>query len=163
MTLSSSKTLSEATKINPFRLKYIQLLNLQSLLEFCIPVIQDYGVALKGHDWSRLYKCLLSIVAFFLMCNSLGAADYQRTLYCFLMTIKYWAQQQLPIIKLLRTNHTLFSEESGEIALSVLATSLATSSRSKFDQVRKAWQFVRTRFEYHATVPRNKKHRILGK
>jgi hypothetical protein len=155
------------TKISPFRSKYIHLLNLYTLLEFCIPVIQDYGVALKSNDWPLFYNCLLSIMAFLLMCNGKGAADYQRSMYCFLMTLRYWAHHQLPVIKLLETNHTIFSEESGEIALSVLATSQATSSRSKLDQVRKAWQFVRTRFEYHDSIDglaRNKKkHRILSK
>ena len=38
------------TKNSPFRAKYIHLLNLHTLLEFCIPVIQNYGVALKSND-----------------------------------------------------------------------------------------------------------------
>jgi hypothetical protein len=106
-------------------------------MEFCIPVIQDYGVALKGNDYAILSKCLYALVAFFVMCNAQGSLDYRRSLYCFLIMTRYWTYHQLPIMTLLQANHTLFSEESGEIALSALATSQPTSNRAKYDQVRK--------------------------
>jgi hypothetical protein len=76
--------------------------------------------------------------------------------------MQYWTEHGLPIMTLLQANHTIFSEESGEIALSVLATSQPTSNRTKLDQTRKDWQFVRTRFNVHADNPK-KKHRILSK
>ena len=63
---------------------------------------------------------------------------------------RYWTYHQLPIMILLQANHTLFSEESGEIALSALATSQPTSNRAKYDQVRKDWQLVRSRFNLHS-------------
>ena len=131
---------------NPFRPQLIRLLNLQCLMEFCIPVIQDYGVAIKGNDYLHFEKCLYAIVAFFVMCNAQGSLDYRRSLYCFLITTRYWTFHQLPIMPLLRANHTLFSEESGEIALSALATSQPTSNCAKYHQVRKDWQLVRSRF-----------------
>ena len=50
-------------KINEFRPVYIRLYNLYTLLEFCIPVIQDYGVALKNNDWfCSLVLCVDAIV-----------------------------------------------------------------------------------------------------
>ena len=155
------------SKSNPFRPQLIRLLNLQTLMEFCIPVIQDYGVALKGNDYAILSKCLYALVAFFVMCNAQGSLDYRRSLYCFLITTRYWTYHQLPIMTLLQANHTVFSEESGEIALSVLAISQPTSNRAKYEQVRKDWQLVRSRFDRHSAVDGasnlKKKHRILSK
>jgi len=151
-------------KINPFRSRYIRLCNLQTLLEFCIPVIQDYGVALKGNDWPAFSHCFMSMLLFFVMCNGTGALHYQRSLYCFTSTLPYWTLHKLPIIKVLQANHTLFSEETGEIALSVLSTSQPINNRTKIEQGRKAWQFVRTRYNLHKSVngllDREKKHRI---
>ena len=70
-------------KLNPYRARYIQLINLQTLFEFCIPVIQDYGVALKSNDWVLFSQCYVSLVSFFVMCNGQGVGEYQRSLYCF--------------------------------------------------------------------------------
>ena len=49
-------------KLNPFRPIYIRLYNLYTLLEFCIPVIQDYGVALKKNDWVLFSCCSMSML-----------------------------------------------------------------------------------------------------
>ena len=43
-----------AEKLNPYRARYIRLCNLQTLLEFCIPVIQDYGAAPKSSKLGKL-------------------------------------------------------------------------------------------------------------
>src|SRR5215831_21299622 len=37
-------------KINPHLAMYVHITNLHTLFEFCIPCIQDYGVALKGNN-----------------------------------------------------------------------------------------------------------------
>jgi len=134
-------------------------------MEFCIPVVQDYGVALKGNNYASLEKCLYALVAFFVMCNAHGSLDYRRSLYCFLIMRRYWYYHKLPIMTLLQANHTLFSEESGEIALSALATSQPTSNRAKYHQVRKDWQLVRSRFNLHSidkSSTLKKKHRTLS-
>jgi hypothetical protein len=102
------KGLRQVSKKNPFRPQFVRLLNLQTLMEFCIPVIQDYGVALKGNDYAILSKCLYALVAFFVMCNAQGSLDYRRSLYCFLITTRYWTYHQLPIMTLL-ANHTFCS------------------------------------------------------
>jgi len=129
-------------------------------------VIQDYGVALKKNDWVLFSRCFMSMLLFFVQCNGRGAHDYQRALYCFTMMLRYWNLHQLPIITLLQANHTLFSEESGEIALSCLA-SQPTNNRTKIEQTRKAWQLIRTRYIRHKSVDGSvrtkKKHRMLSK
>ena len=73
-------------KTNPHRHRYLHLLNLQTLLEFCIPVIQDYGTALKGNDWDGFRLCLDKMVAFFSMCNAKGSLQYQT---CFYIMLQY--------------------------------------------------------------------------
>ena len=108
--------------MNTYHARYIRLINLQTLFEFCIPVIQDYGVALKSNDWVLFSQCYVSLVSFFVMCNGQGVGEYQRSLYCFTLMLRYWTHHELPIMTLLRSNHTLFSEEAGEIALSVLSS-----------------------------------------
>ena len=153
-------------KNNPYRPIVIRLENLQTLMEFAIPVIQDYGVALKGNDYPTLDHCLHGLVAFFVMCSAHGTLDYRRSLYCFLIINRYWSYHHLPIMQLLQANHTLFSEESGEIALSVLATSQPTSNRAKYEQVRKDWQLVRARSDLHGSADESfnlkKKRRMLS-
>ena len=47
---------------------------------FCLPVVQDYGVAIKGNDYASLEKCLYALVAFVVMCNAQGSLDYRRSL-----------------------------------------------------------------------------------
>jgi hypothetical protein len=154
------------SKINPFRARYLHLYNLKTLFEFCIPVIQDYGVALKNNDWQLFMKCFVSLVLFYVMCNGQGVLEYQRSLYCFFIMLRYWTYHQLPVITLLQANHTLFSEESGEIALSVLTTSQPSNNRTKLDQVQKAWKLLRVYSHLRSEGAANKsqkKHRILSK
>ena len=43
--LTDELATARSKKDNPFRHLYLHLLNLQTLLEFCIPIIQDYGLA----------------------------------------------------------------------------------------------------------------------
>ena len=74
-------------------------------MEFCIPVVQDYGVALKGNNYASLEKCLYALVAFFVMCNAQGSLDYRRSLYCFVIMTRYWTYHKLPIMTLLPANH----------------------------------------------------------
>jgi len=99
------------------------------------------------------------------MCTTKGALDYQRAMYCFELMLRYWENKKLPIIELLRLNHTMFSEESGEIALSALVTSQPLSTRADIEQTRRHWQMVRMKYESHADqqLPCHKRYRFLSK
>jgi len=62
----------------------------------------------------------------------------------------------------------MFSEESGEIALSVLARGTPPSSRADLLQVQHHWQMVRLNFDFHDEMKQDsphleKKHRLLRK
>jgi hypothetical protein len=152
-------------KDNPWRYRYIHLLNLQTLFEFCIPVIQDYGVALKGNDYERYVVAITRLYLFYVICESKGSWDYKRSLFCCMLLLRYWHQEGLPVMELLQANHTAFSEESGEIALSVLATHEHRGVRGILDQTRKQWQFVRQRFDLNSMeeTRKKKKFRYLSK
>jgi len=100
------------------------------------------------------------------MCKAKGALDYQRSMYCYELMLRYWECKKLPIIELLRLNHTMFSEESGEIALSALTTSQPLSTRADIEQTRQHWQIVKMKYEsLHADkqLPHQKRYRFLSK
>src|SRR6185437_4953333 len=75
---------------NPYRSRFIHLLNLNIMFEFCIPTIQDYGAALKLNDWEKFRKCYDRLFLFFSMCTTKGVADYQRTMYVHMILMDYW-------------------------------------------------------------------------
>ena len=64
-------------------------LNLQALMEFSLPVVQDYAVALKGNYYASLEKCLYALVAFCVIWNAQESLDYWRSLYCFVIMTRY--------------------------------------------------------------------------
>lgn len=149
---------------NPHRSSYVHLLNLESLFEFCIPCIQDYGVTLKSNNWAAFLDCFVNLFQFFACCTSKGAHDYQRSMYCYLMGMWHWATKKLPIMDLYRQNHTLFSEESGEIALSVLVQSQPPATRMNLEATRQQWQLVGARYKTRSAkmnVPRSRR-RVIG-
>ena len=156
------------TRPDPVFAKYVHLVNLQTLFEFCVPVIQDYGVCLKGNDWNLFHRTFHRLLLFFICCNSRGSLEYQRAMYCYSLLLRYWSQQNLPVMELMRANHTIFSEESGEIALSVLVHAQPATHRTDIGATRRYWAMVRQRFELlHADDPdcdvlkRHKKYRLI--
>src|SRR5215467_11348666 len=71
----------------------------------------------------------------------------------------------VPIADLLRVNHTVFSGESGEIALSVLAFSQPPNARPDLKVTRNYWHMTRERYYSLRSgddLPRIKKHRVVG-
>ena len=150
---------------NPHLPFYIHLVNLYHLFEFCIPCIQDYGSTLKGNDWPSFYNCYKRMLLFYISCSTKGASEYARSMFVFDHLIRYWTRLGLPLMELFNWNHTIFSEESGEIALSVLSHSQPETKRSDLKTTKDYW--LLTRYRYLAVrqgqdLPRHKKHRIAG-
>ncbi len=144
-------------KRNPFRHRYIHLINLQSLFEFCIPCLQDYGTALKSNNWDVFLESFRNIFALFVMSSGQGSIQYQNSFYCFSVFLKHCSDNALCLLPLLQHNHTLFSEESGEIALSVLSHGQPAGTQADIEQVRKQWQLIRSRHHPEADpTPRQK-------
>ena len=68
---------------------------------------------------------------------------YTRAMFVFFGLLSYWQEKELPIFKLFQRSPTFFSEESGEIGLSVLTKSRPASMRCDYQQTRKAWVLVK--------------------
>ena len=145
---------------NPHLPYLVQLTNLHTLFEFCIPCVLDYGCALKGNDWQVFFQCFQRLLLFYISCSSKGASDYYRSMLCFSHLLRYWMTCDLPVANLLKANHTVFSEESGEIALSVLVHSQPASGRTDIKETRKYWHLTRQRYlalRHGADLPQNEK------
>ena len=90
-------------------------------------------------------------------------------MYIFLGLLDYWQSRGVPVFELFRASPTFFSEESGEIALSVLTRSRPANMRCDYEQTRKSWLLVKEMFSISAEAkedlrqPEAKKHhRIIG-
>ena len=120
---------------------------------------------LKGNDWPAFWNSFKRLTLFYVCCSSKGSMDYARAMVMFEHIVRYWLRLQLPVAEMLATNHTIFSEESGEVALSVLAHSQPPNVKSDLNQTRKYWFLTRARYNALRSgqdVPRAKKHRIVG-
>ena len=105
------------------------------------------------------------MLLFFLSCSSKGAAEYSRSMFVFDQLLRYWVRLGLPIIDLFKWNHTFFSEESGEVALSVLVHSQPPANRSELKNTQDYWMLTRQRYiaaRQGQELPRHKKHRVAG-
>ena len=105
------------------------------------------------------------MLLFFLSCSHKGAADYARSMLVFDHLLRYWFSIGLPIVDLFKWNHTIFSEESGEVALSVLSHSQPSMNRSQLPNTQDYWLLTRQRYlaaQQNQDLPRIKKHRVAG-
>src|SRR6185437_10252110 len=129
-------------------------------LEFSIPAVQDYGAALKLNDWDQFKRCYYRLFLFFCLCTT----DYQRTMYVNLIMMEYWQEKKLPLMDMLGQNPTFFSEESGEIALSMLVNMQPVGTGPQIDVARRYWQCLPLRERTFSVLdtPRNKKHRLIS-
>ena len=50
---------------NTNRARYVHMLNLFSIFDFCVPVIQDYLVVLKSKNWEEFRCCFRRCCSFF--------------------------------------------------------------------------------------------------
>ena len=85
-------------------------------------------------------------------------------MWVFHALISKWFKQGLPIAQL-SANHTIFSEETGEIALSILAQSQPVNTRTDLKVTRAYWHLTLARYSAlrcGEDLPRMKKHRVVG-
>jgi len=126
--------------------------NLFYLFDFVLPAVSDYGVALKLGHFEKFREALLRVMKFYLSCRSngtrflddfifvffdLGSVLYQRVIIVSYRILEYWEEHKLPIFDMHRSNVTFFSEESGEIALSVLALSFPSNQKGSLEETRR--------------------------
>ena len=136
------------------RSRFIHCLNLYTLLEFAIPVLQDYGASIKLNSLELFLSCFNKLLLLFIMIQSAGSNMYIRCMVLFLGHLKHWREKkvcclfrsqplQLPIMDVIKYNLTALSEESGELALGLLARSLNTQNRCEVKNVNEQWRRVR--------------------
>ena len=90
-------------------------------------------------------------------------------MYVFYTLLKYWEDNNLPIFALFRSSPTFFSEESGEIAVSLLTRSRPTNMRCDYEQTRIAWLLTKTMYSASQDTKvdlkmadKEKTHRTIG-
>jgi len=139
---------------NPYETPYLTLYNLYYLFEFVLPAIADYGAALKLNDWQAFRDAYLRLFRFFLGSKSqglyvglfiffVGVLLYTRSMFIFFGLLEYWKDKGLPIFEMFRRSPTFFSEESGELGLSLLTKSRPVNMRCDYEQTRKSWLLVK--------------------
>ena len=86
-------------------------------------------------------------------------------MFAFEHIVRYWRTAGIPIMQVFQTDHALFTEESGEIALSVLAHAQPSNTKADLEVTRNYWQLVKSRYTALRSddeLPRSKKHRAIG-
>ena len=137
------------------------MVNLYHLFEFCIPCIQDYGSTLKGNDWPTFYNCYKRMLLFYISCPRRELQIMLGQCLCLITSsvIGY------VLVCLSWIYHTIFSEESGEIALSVLSHSQPETKHSDLKNTQDYWLLTRQRYlavRQGQDLPTHKKHRVAG-
>lgn len=153
---------------NIFLERYVRLHNLFYLLEYILPATADYGTTIKMNDYSLFMQSLKRLIKVYVETKRAGSALYTNGLYLFYATLLYWEENSLPIATLFTRCHTLFSEESGELCLSLLQRSIPSQSRSDYETAKRAWRLCKHRYDLVREQQRDgrlpkikKKHRHL--
>lgn len=91
-------------------------------------------------------------------------------MFIFYGLLDAWQSMGLPIFDLLRKSPTFFSEESGELGLSLLTRSRPVNMRCDYEQTRKSWLLVKQMYtasseaQKDSKAPERKKSfRTIGK
>jgi hypothetical protein len=88
-------------------------------------------------------------------------------MYAFLSLLTNWKEHNLHVLRLFQLSHTLFSEESGEPALSVLVNAQSPNAYGNLEHTRQLWQVVKMRYtavrDLDNRVHAEKKHRVIRK
>ena len=90
-------------------------------------------------------------------------------MFIFFGLVEYWEQNGLPIARIFRESPTFLSEESGELAISLLSRSRPANLRCDYENTRKSWLLVKqmnsaaSDGQKDAKRPESKKsHRTIG-
>ena len=81
--------------IEAARARFIHCLNLVTLFEFAIPVIQDYGTAIKLNSTERFLDCFHKLLLLLIMFRTQGSNMYSRSMVLFLGHWQYWSDNQV--------------------------------------------------------------------
>jgi hypothetical protein len=85
----------DQTLLARHRASYIHCVNLYTLFEYAIPVLQDYGVAIKLKSTDSFRICFERLLLLFLLVRSSGSNMYTRSMVLFYGHWNYWAQNKV--------------------------------------------------------------------
>ena len=77
-------------KITLARAWFTHCLNLYTLFEYAIPVIQDYGTCIKLNSVTQFMQCFEKLLLLLIMFQSTGSHMYSRAMILFLGNWNYW-------------------------------------------------------------------------
>jgi hypothetical protein len=75
--------------------RFIHCCNLYTLFEFAIPVLQDYGLAIKLCSLELFLKCFQRILKLFILLRSQGSNMYTRSMLIFWCHLNYWKKHKV--------------------------------------------------------------------
>lgn len=147
-------------EVRRWRSRYVHLLNLRALFQYCIPVVFDYGATLKQPDGKVFLKAQYNLFAMNLMCKTNGSRSYRYGMLVYQLMFLYWQAHEMPFCDAFFNSPTFFSEESGEIALSCLAQNQPTAGHVDIESTCRAWQLVKMKLK--TSRPNNETKRPLS-
>ena len=148
---------------NPYRSRLIHLYNMFFLFDFAIPVLHDYIALLKHNNWFAFRASSLKLLLLFSVLRNKGADTYRAPMFFFHLMTMVWSSDSHVIMDLFRQNHTIWSEEAGEIALSRLANSQPSNTRSSIKDTRQQWQAIGRKSSDSTALPPKSKFRFIGR
>jgi hypothetical protein len=83
--------------IQAARARYIHCINLYSLFDYALPVLQDYGASIKLNAFELFISSFKKLLLLFMMLQSAGSNMYTRCMVIFLGHIKHWLDNKVII------------------------------------------------------------------
>ena len=87
---------------------FIHCINLYTLFEYAIPVIQDYGTCIKLNSVDTFMKCFEKLLRLLIMFHSSGSNMYSRSMVMFFGNWQYWTANNITVTI---TNFFLVADE----------------------------------------------------
>ena len=83
--------------------------------------MQDYGCAIKLNDGGMVYEQTVRLLNVFMLFDTKGSREYQRSIACHLRMLNHWSRSNHPLWDVFKKNPCAFNEEVGEVSFSVLS------------------------------------------
>ena len=100
---------TDVQKIAQAKAWFIHCINLYTLFEYAIPVIQDYGTCIKLNSVDTFMKCFEKLLRLLIMFHSSGSNMYSRSMVMFFGKWQYWDCEECILVTI--TNFFLVAYE----------------------------------------------------
>ena len=100
----------------------------------------DYGVALKLNNGKLMVKMLIRLLHVLISLNTPREHGYTASIVTQILIVLYQKKHDTPAWRMLKHDFTVFNEEVGEMAFSILARCvLGDSSQSRLEHLNEAY------------------------